>query len=360
MDGFYTGNPDGDGSDEFALGYYLKEDLGFLPHAADAFTLYDRWFCSIMASTYPNRHYQLAAQNGGQKSNVLPVAETRADDGLSVGDDPRPRAGARADGRLLRLRPAVPGALRPRAGSPGCARRRSSTPTPPPAPAADLLRRPAVSRRRRRRRDLGRRASRTATSASARRSCPTSPTPSSSRRSTGAARCSSTTTSGAGSSTTCGPRHVPDDREQPQRPRRGLVADRLPDPGGRDLALRARGKPAPGQPHDLHPRVDPEADLLPLRARLPEQAPPLRVQHRPQLQLLEARLRAARAARPGGDRGDAVLGRAAARGRRSTTWCTLETSGLLDRLGYEVPKVTYDSLFRYPDTVRRAFEIARG
>src|SRR5688500_18198422 len=25
-----------------------------------------------MASTYPNRHYQLAAQNGGQKSNLLP------------------------------------------------------------------------------------------------------------------------------------------------------------------------------------------------------------------------------------------------------------------------------------------------
>ena len=35
------------------------------------------------------------------------------------------------DGRLLRLRPAGPGALRRRVGSPGCARRRSSTPTPP-------------------------------------------------------------------------------------------------------------------------------------------------------------------------------------------------------------------------------------
>jgi phospholipase C len=72
MDGFYTGNEEGTGSDIYALGYYLKEDLGFIPHAADAFTLYDRYFCSIMASTYPNRHYQVAAQNGGQKSNVLP------------------------------------------------------------------------------------------------------------------------------------------------------------------------------------------------------------------------------------------------------------------------------------------------
>jgi phospholipase C len=34
----------------------------------------------------------------------------------------------------------------------------------------------------------------------------------------------------------------------------------------------------------------------------------------------------------------------------------LESSGLLERLGYEIPKVTYDSLFRYPDRVRRAFE----
>jgi phospholipase C len=72
MDGFVRGNREGTGSDEFAAGYYLKEDLGFIPHAADAYTLYDRYFHSIMASTYPNRHYQLAAQNGGQKGNVFP------------------------------------------------------------------------------------------------------------------------------------------------------------------------------------------------------------------------------------------------------------------------------------------------
>ena len=37
----------------------------------------------------------------------------------------------------------------------------------------------------------------------------------------------------------------------------------------------------------------------------------------------------------------------------------LETSGLLDRLGYQPQEPTYDSLFRYPDTVRRAFESSR-
>jgi len=71
-DGFFMGNEEGTGSDEFAIGYYLEEDLPFIPHAARAFTLYDRYFCSIMASTYPNRHYQLAAQNGGGKGNDFP------------------------------------------------------------------------------------------------------------------------------------------------------------------------------------------------------------------------------------------------------------------------------------------------
>ena len=34
MNGFVQGNAEGDGSDEFAAGYYLKEDLPFIPHAA--------------------------------------------------------------------------------------------------------------------------------------------------------------------------------------------------------------------------------------------------------------------------------------------------------------------------------------
>ena len=77
-DGFVLGNEQGTGSDEFAIGYYLERDLGFIAPAARAFTLYDRYFCSIMASTYPNRHYQWGAQNGGQKSNLFPpqTAET--------------------------------------------------------------------------------------------------------------------------------------------------------------------------------------------------------------------------------------------------------------------------------------------
>ena len=72
-DRFVTGNKAGDGSDEFAIGYYLADDLPFLAPASRAFTLYDRFFCSILASTYPNRHYMWSAQGGGFKNNAIPA-----------------------------------------------------------------------------------------------------------------------------------------------------------------------------------------------------------------------------------------------------------------------------------------------
>jgi phospholipase C len=72
MDGFVMGNREGTGSDEFAAGYYLKEDLSFIPHVAEAFTLCDRYFTSLMASTFPNRNYQWSAQSGGQRDNYIP------------------------------------------------------------------------------------------------------------------------------------------------------------------------------------------------------------------------------------------------------------------------------------------------
>jgi phospholipase C len=74
LDNFVLGDASGMGSDSFAVGYYLKRDLPFIPYAARKFTLYDRWFCSIMDSTYPNRHYQWGAQDGGTRGNQLPPA----------------------------------------------------------------------------------------------------------------------------------------------------------------------------------------------------------------------------------------------------------------------------------------------
>ena len=49
-------------NDEFAIGYYVKRDLPFLGPAAEYWTTGDRYFCSIMAPTFPNRFYQHSAQ----------------------------------------------------------------------------------------------------------------------------------------------------------------------------------------------------------------------------------------------------------------------------------------------------------
>jgi phospholipase C len=67
MDGFLKND-----SDQLAIGYYAKGDLGFIDRAAPAFTTFDHFHCSILTGTYPNREYMHAAQSYGQTDNVLP------------------------------------------------------------------------------------------------------------------------------------------------------------------------------------------------------------------------------------------------------------------------------------------------
>ncbi|HEY3702219.1 MAG TPA: alkaline phosphatase family protein [Acidimicrobiales bacterium] len=55
-DGFRRG-----ANDDYALGYYLPEDVPMNKFLVDHFTLCDRWFCSILGPTYPNRFYTHAA-----------------------------------------------------------------------------------------------------------------------------------------------------------------------------------------------------------------------------------------------------------------------------------------------------------
>ena len=62
-------------NDDFALSYYEKDDLGFISHAALASTAYDRFFCSLLGPTFPNREYMHAAQSYGKQDNSLPVDE---------------------------------------------------------------------------------------------------------------------------------------------------------------------------------------------------------------------------------------------------------------------------------------------
>jgi phospholipase C len=61
----------GSGNDEFALTYFNKGDLGFIHAAAQAYTTYDRYFCSLLGPTWPNRFYKWSAQSGGLKSNTI-------------------------------------------------------------------------------------------------------------------------------------------------------------------------------------------------------------------------------------------------------------------------------------------------
>ena len=59
-------------SDVFSIGYYTEQDLPFTPHVAKAYTAFDRFFCSVLTGTYPNREYMHAAQSYGMKDNTLP------------------------------------------------------------------------------------------------------------------------------------------------------------------------------------------------------------------------------------------------------------------------------------------------
>ncbi|HUF85319.1 MAG TPA: alkaline phosphatase family protein [Acidimicrobiia bacterium] len=65
----------GAANDIFALSYYERDALPFLNGLAREFTVFDRWHCSVLGPTYPNRAYLHAGQSGGYKANVVP-AET--------------------------------------------------------------------------------------------------------------------------------------------------------------------------------------------------------------------------------------------------------------------------------------------
>lgn len=59
-------------NDVFAISYYAEGDLGFIQDAAKAFTTFDRFHCSLMGSTLPNREYMWAGESYGNRDNQLP------------------------------------------------------------------------------------------------------------------------------------------------------------------------------------------------------------------------------------------------------------------------------------------------
>ena len=189
---------DGCGNDEFALTYYNGGELGFIHDAARAYTLYDRWFCSLLGLDLAEPLLQVVGAVGRPKNND-PPAGTAATSGRRSSTS-RWRSGLSA--QLLQLGPAVLGDVRAARGLVDAARRallrgrrggdaaehHASSTRRSATAAASTATRPTSTR--------------TATCGSGRRGWPTWSTRSSSRRTTSAARSSSSTTSGAGSSTT--------------------------------------------------------------------------------------------------------------------------------------------------------------
>lgn len=64
-DGFVT-SPSG----PVAMGYWTHKDLPFYYSLASTFPLADRWFCSLLGQTWPNRRYLIAATSGGMVDNL--------------------------------------------------------------------------------------------------------------------------------------------------------------------------------------------------------------------------------------------------------------------------------------------------
>jgi phospholipase C len=60
------------GNDEFALAYYDAADIPVWAQLTRGYQVYDRWHCSLLGPTQPNRYYLHSAQSGGLKNNDLP------------------------------------------------------------------------------------------------------------------------------------------------------------------------------------------------------------------------------------------------------------------------------------------------
>jgi phospholipase C len=76
MDGFLTSKS---GNGPYAvntMGYYTRADLQYFYAVADAFTLCDNYFCSVLGPTDPNRLYSMAGSIDPDGKNGGPLLET--------------------------------------------------------------------------------------------------------------------------------------------------------------------------------------------------------------------------------------------------------------------------------------------
>jgi len=55
------------------MGYWQQADLPFYYSLASVFPIADRYFCSVLGQTYPNRRYLMAATSIGQVNDTTPA-----------------------------------------------------------------------------------------------------------------------------------------------------------------------------------------------------------------------------------------------------------------------------------------------
>jgi phospholipase C len=77
MDGFVTSRLPINANDALlTMGYYTRADLPFYYGVADAFTICDNYFCSVMGPTDPNRLYTMAASVDPDGTNGGPLLQS--------------------------------------------------------------------------------------------------------------------------------------------------------------------------------------------------------------------------------------------------------------------------------------------
>jgi len=77
MDGFVSSRLPIDSNDAvLSMGYYTRADLPYYYALADAFTICDNYFCSVMGPTDPNRLYTMAASIDPDGKNGGPILQT--------------------------------------------------------------------------------------------------------------------------------------------------------------------------------------------------------------------------------------------------------------------------------------------
>ena len=77
MDGFTAQNVDStDPTGSRTMGYYDNNDLPFYYGLFSTFAISDRYFCSVLSQTFPNRFFLLAGTAFGHIANDLPMSPT--------------------------------------------------------------------------------------------------------------------------------------------------------------------------------------------------------------------------------------------------------------------------------------------